>query len=142
MDNNRVIKGVENPKLLSAIEKHLDDNSDETYNELVIQLRKGKYLAVMMNDNMKVVDGIVQQGSTLSLGLIEDDEGKMLLPLFTDWVHLAQSAPGKGGFVMDADWAFSMGKEQFDGVVINHTGMALPIYQKALSNLLNAKQEH
>jgi len=137
--NDKVIKGLENPNLLSAIKSHSDMNSNETFNELSIQLLKAEYLAAVMNDNMYIVDGIVQDGSTLGLGVIEDKEGKKLLPLFTDWVHLNESSPEKSGLVMNADWAFSMGKDQFDGVIINHTRMALPIYKGFLSELLSRK---
>lgn len=129
------IKAIENPMLLLAIKNYSENNSDETANELVKQLKVATFLAAMMDDSMKVIDGIVQEGSTFSLGIIKDDDGKSLLPIFTDWVHLSESVPGKSGFVMGAEWAFSMGKNQFDGVVINHTGMALPIYKGFLASL-------
>ena len=69
----------------------------------------------------------------------EDDEGRMLLPIFSDWVHLNESSPGKDGLVLSAEWAFSMAVEQYDGVVINHTRMALPIYKGFLVKILGVK---
>lgn len=129
------VKAIENPTLVEAIREHHVLGSDESAGNLMSELLKATYLTAMMTNDMKIVDGIAQQGSKFGLGLIKDEEGRMLLPLFTDWVHLNESAPGKSGLVLSAGWAYSMGSEEFDGVVINPTGFALPLYKDTLKNL-------
>ena len=138
-NNDEVIKGVENPSLVEAIKEHYEKNSEQSTNTLVSELLKATYLTAVMDDNMQIENGTLQVGSTLSLGTITDEEGRTLLPIFTDWIHLNDSVPGKSGFVMNAEWALSSGRDEFDGVVINHTGLALPIYKEFLSKLLSEK---
>jgi hypothetical protein len=133
------VKAVENPSLVSAIREHHELNSNESADNLTAELSKANYLAAMMTNNMDIVDGIAQEGSTFGLGLIKDEEGRMLLPIFTDWIHLNESAPGKSGLVLSAGWAYSMGSEEFDGVVINPTGLALPLYKDFLQHLVARK---
>ena len=136
-DNDETVKAIENPELIAAIKKHYENNTDQSADELLPQLIKAKYLAAIMNENIVINEGVMQKGSTFDLGFIKDDQNRTLLPIFTDWIHLNKSASAKSGLVMSAEWAFSMGKDDFDGVVINHTGLALPIYKKLLIHLLN-----
>ncbi len=130
------VKAVENPLLVLAIKEHHELNSNESADNLMAELSKATYLTAMMTNNMNIVDGIAQEGSTFGLGLIKDEEERMLLPIFTDWIHLNESAPGKNGLVLSADWAFSMGSDEFDGIVINPTGFALPLYKDFLQHLV------
>jgi hypothetical protein len=129
------VKAVENPSLVDAISNHNTSNSDESADNLMSELFKATYLTAMMTNNMNIIDGIAQEGSTFGLGLIKDEEDRMLLPIFTDWVHLDKFAPGKSGLVLSAGWAYSMGSDEFDGVVINPTGYALPLYKDFLKGL-------
>ena len=134
-DKPEAIDGVQNPSLIRAIRDHFENNSNETYDELFDQLRNASFLVALLENNLKTEEGVAQEGSNFSIALIEDNAGKMLLPIFTDWIHLNESAPGKDGIVLDSDWAFSMAIENYDGVVINHTGMALPIYNEFLKKI-------
>jgi hypothetical protein len=139
MENNTEAQAVENPLLLEAIREHAEKGTDATATALVHQLKSATFLTAMLENNLNVDDGVVKEGSRFSVGLIEDDEGRMLLPIFSDWVHLNESSPGKDGLVLSAEWAFSMAVEQYDGVVINHTRMALPIYKGFLVKILGVK---
>ena len=135
--NDKDIKAIENPGLVAAIKRHYENNSNQSAEELTAELIKAKYLAAIINADLEYKEDMIQKGSTFNLGIIEDADGRSLLPIFTDWIHLNESVPGKSGFVMSAKRAFTMGKDEFDGVVINHTGLALPIYKNMLAYLLS-----
>jgi hypothetical protein len=139
MESETEVKAVQNPFLLEAIKGHFEKGTDATANALVQQLKSATFLTAMIENNLEIEEGVVKKGSKFGIALIKDGEGRMLLPLFSDRVHLNESAPGKDGLVMSADWAFSMAIEQYEGVVINHTGMALPIYKDFLSKLIETK---
>ena len=130
------VKAIENPSLVAAISVHYKADTNESADKLMSELLKSRYLTAMITNNMNIVDGVVQEGSTFGLGIIKDEQGRMILPIFTDWIHLNESSPGKSGLVLSAEWAFSMGSEEFDGVVVNPSGFALPLYSDFLKSLV------
>ena len=58
------VKAVQTPSLVDAISNHNTSNSDESADNLMSELFKATYLTTMITNNMNIIDGIAQEGST------------------------------------------------------------------------------
>ncbi|MFG1488455.1 SseB family protein [Oceanospirillum sp. HFRX-1_2] len=133
---------VENPDLLSAIDRVAREGSDESRENLIEQLFLANYLAAMFTDGLKVSpsDGhqqTVEQGSTFGI-LSAENAGKNYLVLFTDWNALGQYTDRDvSGLILPGKdvWSFALQDDAYDGVVINPAHNALPLERPMLEYL-------
>ncbi|WKE66659.1 SseB family protein [Gallaecimonas kandeliae] len=137
-----VNQAVENPALVSAMDRVAREGSDEAKDELLKQLLQANYLAAMFTDGLKVSsdDGnqqTIEKGSTFGV-LSAESAGKNYLVLFTDWKALGQYTDQKvSGWILPSRdvWSFALQGNTYDGVVINPAHNALPLERPMLEYL-------
>jgi len=136
-------KPVENPALITAMQRVATDGSNAAKDQLIFELQRANYLAAMFDDGLKkspssmVGETTIQKGSTFGV-LSAGKDGKNYLVLFTDWKALQLYTNKKvSGWVLPSKdaWAFVLEDKTYDGVVINPAHNALPLERPMLEFL-------
>lgn len=136
-------KPVENPALVTAIQRVATDGSNTAKDQLLFELQRANYLAAMLDVGLKkspsskVGETTIQKGSTFGV-LSAGKAGKNYLVLFTDWKALQLYTNQKvSGWVLPSKdaWAFALQGKTYDGVVINPAHNALPLERPMLEFL-------
>ena len=140
--DNNVNQQVENPSLVASIDVHHKQQSTESAAALIQELRSAHFLAPMDPTELGLHEGLTQDESKLAVALMTTDDGSVLLPLFTDLEHFSKNAPEMSGLVLEAmdAYAFAISSE-FDGVVINPGGKALPVNSDMLAHILAGDED-
>lgn len=135
-----VNQSIENPQLLGLSFEYPSLNENSYYiNLLIYVICHSNYLAAMYLDTQPQNNGdgtvTFTQNTTMGFPSLKDpeDETKSVIPVFTDWVALAnwknvfdETHPPKTLILRFPD-AVSMCKDSFSGIVINPFG-PVPIF--------------
>lgn len=140
---------VENPALLKAIQRVASEGTDDSKDQLLIELQKANYIAAMVDDDLKTSPTnetgqiTIQKGSTFGV-LSAEKDGANYLVLFTDWQALRAYTENKvSGWILPANhaWSFALQGETYDGVVINPAHNALPLGRPMLEFLVRNERK-
>lgn len=136
-------KPVENPRLVAALKRAADDDSDEAKDRLFREIQRANFLVAIYTDEMRFSPTptpghmIIQQGSRIKVLSLEAG-GENYLPLFTDWAAIRAYTDDKVNTLVfpaaDA-WLFALKDKAYQGVVINPAGDALPMDREMLEYL-------
>lgn len=141
-------RSTRNPALSRALEQLAKTGSDAAKDAVLEEIQRATYLiavaregALASNDTATGADGAaLPQQSELQILTAEQDD-LQFLPLFTDWQEIADYTNlDVQGLVMPAGdaWRFALADGNYDGVVINPAGDALPLGKPLLEFLARA----
>ena len=133
-------KPVENPALVSAMERVAKENSNEAKDLLVHELKRANFIAAMLADKLIKKEGSkpglisIEKGSQFGL-LCAKKDGKNYLLLFTDWNAIkAYTDLNVTAMVLPAKdaWSFALEGNTYQGIVINPAHNAVPLERPML----------
>lgn len=132
-------EAIENPQILSAIQRIGQDRSPDAQQELTMALQRGLYLVPVFSGAQESEDEAVQ------VLVCSDEKGDEYLPLFTDEPQLKGWTQEKvQAMVLTAPeaWDFILSQAQCSGGVINPGGESLPLSREMVGLLKKMIDDH
>ena len=140
---------VENPELVAAFADHAAQNSERTWQKLLLELGHANYLVALLDDktDFNIADrqgsAVIEKGSRLAVLFCKNEDDESFVTLFTDageieaWTNQRVST-----LVMPAEqaWQFVLSQPMYDGLVINPAGLAFEINRAQIELLQQAHQ--
>jgi hypothetical protein len=127
-----VSKPIENPALLAAFRRHIEERTEETAVDLGKALNAAVYLIPIIADEMRTTPSgsgkvTVEAGSLIKFMNCLNEKGEPFLPAFTDWNEIRQWVNFEvSTIVMPAKelWGFALRDKNYKGIAINPATLA------------------
>ena len=123
---------IENPELLAALANFSRNASEESQQDLTMELQRGLYLVPVGSDAAEAEEGSVQ------VLVCTDESDAEFLPLFTDETALKAWVPQNASAMVltgPEAWEFILSQPNCAGAVINPGDAALPLDREMITLL-------
>ncbi|MGI4873690.1 MAG: SseB family protein [Janthinobacterium lividum] len=140
---------ITNPVLVAAFDALVRHDTPDTRLQVGLELEKANFLVAMFDDELKLTKergspGVsIAAGSLLKVLTCITPDGKVLLPLFTDWEALrAYTTEPLAGWIMPAAqaWEFALQDDTYAGAVVNPATHDIVLPRQALENIVRPGQ--
>ncbi len=139
-----VSKPVENPALLSAFRRHIEERSESSALALGQALNSSVYLIPIIADEMNTTPSgpgkvTIKTGSLIKFMNCQNEKGESFLPAFTDWNEIRKWVSAEvSTIVMPSEdlWEFVLNDKYYAGVAINPASVAWTLFQPNIQALI------
>ena len=126
---------IENPEILAAIANFARNASEESQQDLTMELQRGLYLVPVGAESAEAAQA--EEGAVQVLVCTDENDAEFL-PLFTDETALKTWVPqNASAMVLTAPeaWEFILAQPECAGAVVNPGGAALPLDREMVTLL-------